>query len=455
MTYSKKRMTAVLSVLAVAWILILTGPMYEDVSEATGPILQETFAQTGPDDNCPNTNGPCAFPAENYNGGVILGASFIEGTQIALFNPDGASGAELQGAAANGETASTYLPPDAADKGSNVESVKLGLDVGSVDDFFFYKTWKTGGAIPDHDDVYAYIETDNATLDGPSGSGNDCTSDDGIDGYNPDDCDLTAEVVELSAGRLCVGGSGTLAGIGARDDRVFFGGKRPADKQRPKTVSASEFNDGINAGNNDNCNEAVDTDANGFSQGCAVNTDPDCEEVGYWTPDPQDDRCGSTSNGADNDLGPIVALDLIGISADLQGFCLFAADPEATYIGQDFSIDRLQIDDLLIRSHRIEAQREDQTNKELRLNNFYAEIRWGKGHDRASLSESGAGFRWPDVEYQNQFEGSKSSALANPFPCEGNRFSDSQGASWGDNNCFIDTGNSGNLQRGSYDDIYR
>lgn len=448
MTYSKKRLTVICLVWVAAGAVVLTGstdvfenPLEEVDIAGNNPVVQEAFGVNDASDNsCPNDNGPCAYPAENYNGGIILGASFLEATDggLTFFDPDTASGDDPQ----DGRISTDFLPSDAADANQDfVPVATLGLDVQGVSDFFLYKSWKTGPNVgpSNKDHVNVYIQTDRALLDGPSGDGTvSCRG----SPYKKQHCDLVAPVSELSAGGLCFGGSA----LGLRDTQAFFRGERPTgpDYQNPTSRCQSA---------RDNLDRYPDSD-------CA--DDGGCEDIGYWVEDPEKDKCT---------IEDIVA----AVGPTIEGFCLSAADPEADFAGLDFTIEVIEIDDLLIRSHRLAAEQGPDTgeNKVLQLgdagdpdNNFYAEIRWGKGYDRAYWPDSnaGAGWNWLTNEFEDNNplleDQTRVSGVANPFPCRGNPTAEGKGwasSGGGDDNaeCVQDTENEGTLRNGAYDDIYR
>jgi hypothetical protein len=429
---------------------VVENPLKE-ISEIEGvdnPLLEKAFGANNADDNsCPNDNGPCAFPAENYNGGIVLGASFLDAANggLTYFNPNTASGS------AGDDTVSTdFLPPNAADRDQDtVDAITVGLDVDRVEDFFLYKTWKTGGSVPNHDNAYIFIQTDSATLDGPSPDNNaGCRE----SPYVKQHCDLVGKVNELSAGGLCFGGSST----GYSDTAAFFRETRLGD-----------------SAGSQQCDDLEDDDESEFPDaGCAVRNDIDCEDTGYWVEDPEEDRCQI------NQIAKLQTTVLIPTDVNIVGFCLSAADPEATFdfiISFDFSINTIEIDDLMIRSHKLVAEQgpDSGQNKVLELGeagnpneNFYAEIRWGKGYDRATWPESNIRSSYDWLENEDNpgsplSDQTRVSGLANPFPCRGNPTAEQQG--WADSGgsttentrCVQDTDNEGDLKGGAYDDIYR
>lgn len=420
----------------------------EELEGVENPLTDKAFGANNANDNsCPNDNGPCAYPAENYNGGIVLGASFLDAANggLTYFNPDTASGS-----AGDEQVDDKWLPPNAVDKDGNPEpAITVGLDVDQVDDFFLFKTWKTGGTVPNHDDAYIFIQTDSATLDGPSPNNNaGCRS----SPYVKQHCDLVGKVSELSAGGLCFGGSGA----GYSDTAAYF----------------RETRTGETSGS-DQCTNLEDDESGEFpDSGCATDSTIDCEDIGYWVEDPEEDKCEI------NQIANVETFLLAPTGVDIVGFCLSAADPEATFdfgFSFDFNIQTIEIDDLMIRSHRLVAERgpDSGQNKVLELgeagnsnNNFYAEIRWGKGYDRATWPDSNirSSYDWLENEVNPGSplsDQTRVSGLANPFPCRGNPTAENQG--WAtaegttDENtrCVQDLANEGLLENGAYDDIYR
>jgi hypothetical protein len=455
MGYSNKRLVVFGIVWGAAVLFVFSGsstvvesPLEEaDIGDTDAPILETAIAQYGnPSDNSCQTEGPpCAFPAENYNGGITLGAKFLEAANggLTFFNPQTASGDNP----GDRRLDTKYLPPNAADKDQDfVEVATLGLDVQQVRGFFLHKTWKTGPSVPNHDNAYIYIQTQSAKLEGPSGGGEvGCRE----SPYVKQHCDLVAPISELAAGGLCFGGSALGGGVG--DTKAFF----------RETRTGTSFG-------STQCDNLADDGSSSYPDNGCANVGR-CDEIGYWVEEPQTDVC---------EINQIVDLSLGG--ATIQGFCLSAADPEATFDFADvipftFAIDTIEIDDLLIRSHLLKAEQGPTTgeNKILQLgedgdpdNNFYAEIRWGKGYDRALWPDSNirSDYDWLDNEVddgQSLSDQTRVAGLAVPFPCRGNPTAENQGwASQGPDgdanaNCNIDAANSGALEPGPYDDIYR
>ena len=442
MGYSKKRMF----VIGALWLcvgLLLFG----------GSLITGTTAQNAQPPAC-GDNGPCSFPADNYDGGIVLGTPQLDGTSLALFDEQTAN------ANANGidpayprdvMTADTLATGAASDE-ADISTV--GFNVDTVDNLFLYKTWKTtvDRDVPtqsevdnrNYDDVYVYVQTSEAQLDGPDGdvSGVECRESDSNNQFNPNDCDLIAEISEVSF-----------------VDIEFTGN---ADVNVPIDGTVTE--EGL---------EGIDGSPNN----------------GFWLTRPQEDVCGA---------GDIV--DLAGsigsFSVSIDSFCLGVVDVtfedqeasdlicilEQCVSLQGFTIEELQLYDLMVRSHGYVAEppgdpNDPSLNKVLTLGDpntdargFYAEIRWGKGHDRArfppSTRAAGGTTSNPSGGENHRFGGPigasfddtsdgpgtvgpDAAGLANTFPCEGNP------TDTGDDDCDRRARNSGSPRPGPYDDIER
>ena len=456
--YSRKRLV----ILGVLWIgigLFLTG----------GSLL----AGVGADPNCDPAPAPCDFPAENYDGGIVLGTPSLQGSQLVLFDPDtannvpGYNGIEPSYTPDVGTT--DTLPPgaesnqiDVATVGFNVEDLNQGL--------FLYKTWKTTqnrdepvqSEVNDgeYEDVYVWIQGSSATLEGPSGEvdGISCKGRDSDNQLNPNHCGLTAELSEVAFNNLTLDADIFVA-TGVGDDTY--------------TVSGSQLS--------------------------GIDGDP---EDSYWVIKPEDDTCSvgldviNLNINDDYSFGdPVTNL----ISIELTSFCLSFvdatfADQEASdikidtgipLVGEinvgtvtDFTINELELQNLVVKGPSFFAEQpsgsaasgvsdKQSLNKNLILGDkdgntggekgFYAEIRWGKGHDRALFPDSNSDLRGDTSRFggpapdgsDTTTDSTRRSGLALPYPCEGNP------TGIGSQNCNRDTENQGDPEPGPYDDIYR
>jgi hypothetical protein len=391
------------------------------------PLLNDATAQQDPCDNN-NANGPCAWPAQKYEGGITLGTTELDGQRAALFDPNTQS-IDPDYNDPNGDISSVSdLLAGGVDSGP-AETVTIGFDVSTVKNLFVHKTWKTKkgtrdvpGNSPsssDYNDVYTYIQTTGSgSLEGPSETDPDinCRQDDGP-GYNPNHCDLIVEVSEISFADLDF-----EADISAAIDVTV-------DDSQISGISSSQDN-------------------------------------GYWMTEPQQDTCGFLD---------ILDIQLLPPSININGFCLSLLDPEFTNnvpTADSATINELILYNLQVRGHRYAAvppnPNDPSQNKVLRLggrnepnNDFYAEIRWGKGHDRARFVPKSGQIQGSDDPLDQRFAGpapefsdskidtSRVAGLANNFDCEGNP------TGVGYTTCQQPSQNIGPLQPGPYDDIYR
>jgi hypothetical protein len=374
-----------------------------------------------------NPNGPCAWPAQKYEGGITLGTTELDGQSAALFDPNSLS-----------------IDPDYSDAGSVSESdtlasgvdsgpaevVTVGFNVNTVDNLFLHKTWKTQAGSRDvpgenpnpsnYDDVYVYIQTGSGTLEGPSETDPDinCRDPDSNGDFNPNHCDLIVKVTEISFENFDF--QATISGI--------------------PLIGSTQVDD---------------------SQIGELSSSPD---DGYWVTEPQQDTCGFT--------------DIFTLSGGLNinGFCLSLLDPTFTDtlggLADEATINELVLYNLMVRGHTYQAvppnPDDPDQNKILQLgeegnsnDNFYAEIRWGKGHDRATFPPSSNNVNDPSNPPGQRFGGpspvdsnfetdtSRVSGLSNNFDCEGNP------TGVGYTTCNQPSQNIGPLQPGPYDDIYR
>jgi hypothetical protein len=179
--YSRKRLVLI----GCVWLL----------AGAAAFAVAPDFAAFADDRGC--SSPPCAFPAENNMGGIIMGTETLEGEDLVSFGYDG----------------NTYVyptPPNRVE--SNEEVIGLGINQVSTGRFFVYKSWyyydsRAGERVP----VNIWINADSADLSGSNECGN---GNNGFEGAS--NCDLLAYVSELSAREMyittdCVSGLGCFA----------------------------------------------------------------------------------------------------------------------------------------------------------------------------------------------------------------------------------------------------
>ena len=163
MGYSRRR----LFMIAGFWLVL--GGMFVLANPPAGTVLAEG--------SCGIEGGPCMFPAEHYEGGLIFGASSLSGQKTQ---------ADLGG-----------FPDDRAERPNSPDTepiILLGLNDLDVDDFYLYKSWRDYDQDTfETEDYYVYLE---ATPGSISGTGT-CETD-----TLRVDCDLAAEVTELSVDEL-------------------------------------------------------------------------------------------------------------------------------------------------------------------------------------------------------------------------------------------------------------
>ena len=450
--YSRKRLV----ILAVFWIGI--GVFF------TGGSL---LAGVGADPNCNSAPAPCDFPAENYDGGIILGTPALDGSQLVFFDPDTADSVANYEGITNSYTSSGQrdigsadtLPPGA--ESNSIDVATIGFNVDQLNQgLFLYKTWKTtSDRNPptqtevnnrDYQNVNVWIQGAQATLNGPSGEVNNVNcKEDYQDEFNPNHCDLTAELSEVSFNNV--------------------------ELEAQVTADAA----------------IIGTDQYDINGGTIDGLSPSPEDS-YWVIRPEDDTCSVGLNVLN--LGFSFGS---GLNIDLTAFCLSFVDPtfpdqEASNLNigpiqaatvDDFQIETLVLKDLIVKGPSFFAERptgpaaqdavsqgadSQDLNKNLVLGEknrpddasepgFYAEIRWGKGHDRALFPDSNpdltgdrSRFGGPAPEDSNiETDSTRYSGLANPYPCEGNP------TGIGSQNCNRNTDNQGAPEPGPYDDIYR
>lgn len=450
MTYSRRRLFFV----GLMWVAVGTflfgGHLFLGVDAE--PDCPGDFGDS-PDP----TTEPCAWPATSYDGGITLGAPLLDGQELALFAEEEWEDSsdvdyQIDPLYDRDPAEACELSPGASSWCADISTV--GFDIGEgVTNLFLHKTWKTevgSRDLPstwpdesDYDDVYIYIQATEAQLDGPSGDeyGIDCRERDVDDDryYHPDHCDLVAEIAEVSFGDLWFHAEADTA-LGTAD---------LTDQQI------------------DNIDDSPDN--------------------GFWVNEPREDLC---------DVEDVWTTAWSWPPIDLDGFCLALVDPSfpdrtdayGFDVIDDVSIEQLVFFDLMVRGHGFRAvppndPQDPAQDKILRLgrpndpdSTFYAEIRWGKGHDRAITPPSvvagdadrDTGTIDPAEPGTHRFaapafdpvgsdssdpvlRNSQVSGLANMWECVGNpTFSDDTG----DHSCERSFSNSGTLRHGAYDDIY-
>lgn len=129
------------------------------------------------------TNTPCEFPMEHGESGIIMGTSYMNGTQVHHDNCDGGTGDYTS----NGGC--IYETPN----GGEEPIEKLGVDDVNPDNLFFYKSWKDYNTRTNaYEDVYIWFNVSSqAEVGAPTTT--DCK------GSN---CDLLAYITELASPEL-------------------------------------------------------------------------------------------------------------------------------------------------------------------------------------------------------------------------------------------------------------
>lgn len=130
--------------------------------------------------SCGLENGPCQFPAEHYEGGIIMGAGTLDGSNLLA-----------EGFPSGDGTIAEAQRPNSAD---TEPVIGAGLNGLSVNDFYLYKSWRDYDWDTNQDEsYYIWLEANPGQISGSS----ECTFD------NPrTTCDLYGEVTEVSAGNL-------------------------------------------------------------------------------------------------------------------------------------------------------------------------------------------------------------------------------------------------------------
>lgn len=183
--YSKKR----LMVLGIVWV-------------AAGAVAFGVSPQFGADAQDPRgcNSAPCAFPAENNIGGIILGTDKLAGDNLVSFGYDG--------------TYTDETPPDRVEP--DEQNIGLGVSGDPVQTgrFFIYKQWYyEDKRTQDEESVYVWANASNAELTAIGSSNTDCgipNSD--VDGPGASDggweqartCHLLANASEISANYIYV-----------------------------------------------------------------------------------------------------------------------------------------------------------------------------------------------------------------------------------------------------------
>lgn len=148
--------------------------------------------------------------------------------------------------------------------------------------------------------------------------------------------------------------------------------------------------------------------------------------------------CGDDGDGSECDLltyltelsSPVFSGEVLGITFNLFDYWVLKPEQDTCGIpticlelASDFSADT-EVNNAMFRVHRIEAGGPGTTyNKELRLNDVYAEMRYGNGHDRVHVvdgrSESQCpGSGWCSPAWSNPAP-DDAHGLTNTFDCEG------------------------------------
>jgi len=173
-TYSRRRLLIIATLWMIAGSVVL----------AFSPV----FLASADDRGC--FGPPCAFPAENNVGGIILGSDELAGQDLVTFGYDG-----------NGPDSGYYVDPVSPDRVINRERmVGVGINDVTSGNFIVYKPWHYFDTrTREEEEVYVWANATSAELTGSSECG------DGSDGWDGAfRCDLVANASELSARELFV-----------------------------------------------------------------------------------------------------------------------------------------------------------------------------------------------------------------------------------------------------------
>lgn len=166
--YSRKR----LALLAVGWLAMAGAAM----------VLSSGFGAVADDRGC--TGSPCAFPAENNVGGIIMGTARLQGNSLTAFGFDGNSYYE-------------DTPPGRVDPVE--EQIGIGISGITTPNMIIYKAWYyQDPRVADDVPVHIWANATSATLTSDTvdcGNGNN-----GWGGAKR--CDLIANTSEIYTGYL-------------------------------------------------------------------------------------------------------------------------------------------------------------------------------------------------------------------------------------------------------------
>lgn len=245
-------------------------------------------------------NPRCAFPAENYDGGIIMGLTFLRvegGNPVMNWDPD------------------NQAPLPNSDSTERVSYVGVKY-IDNVNDMFIYKAWRYDDPVTQRrENAYLWLDAGTANLAMEGGSDTDCSGN--PSGYGLD-CALSVNASEISAevlrGRGCV---------------AWF---------------------------------------------CLTLSTED-----YWVPEPSEDTCG------------------------IPSLCLDSGEAEGEWV---------EMEDAYFRLHGGTTQYYNGADKNMTLQNVYAEIRYGRGTDRAHIFGGST-----DGQFSHPADGA---ALSHAFDCTGN-----------------------------------
>jgi hypothetical protein len=311
--YSRKR----LIIIGCAWLV-------------AGAVLFAVSPHFGVSADPRGCTGNCMFPAEANIGGIVLGASNLQAENLTTF------GIRVDQYSDIDQTLTEPTPPGRPE--TEEKHIILGGNEIEAEDFIIYKSWnyfddRVGQEVP----MYIYADADSASISGSPDSAcgslegpnqvkqiSSNTNERNLDGiFN---CDLTANVSEVSFGRLSA--------------------------EVPISTSCT--------GN--------------FCPFVGFLTP--LSDTNYWSVNPEFDDCGL-----------LTTLSSICLGAVEDGGSEFSVP---VFGGANIYNARAEAWDFWIRGHSfkvIKGKREDTvnpnpSNKELSLNGAYFEARFGTGYDR-------------------------------------------------------------------------
>lgn len=207
MGYSRRRifiLGAAFLLVGAGFVVVAPNSHYLSNPDAYGTVLADEH-NCQPDSHSSNDHPPCMFPAETGTGGIIMGATYLDGEYLSTWLSEEGGITDDTDCYEDADRTCIQRTTSPGRVVSQEPVVGIGLNNLNVQNFFAYKSWRD--TTPSGAEFYTYfwMASDTATLRGRvnllgSGAADEClgTGDSGNIHFSwgRQTCDLMAEASE-------------------------------------------------------------------------------------------------------------------------------------------------------------------------------------------------------------------------------------------------------------------